>query len=256
MDTVLIIFTFFVGTVVGSFFNVLIPRLDSGEFIWGSSKCLLCKHALSWYELIPLFSYVLQKGRCRNCKREIPLYYFLTELLIGLLFVTAYLVFDTYMELFFAFLTIPFFVAISLYDIRYKLIPNILSYSLMFIALVYLFFVNNPFESILAGIFFALPFLLLYLISGGRWIGFGDVKLALPIGVFVGIGGIYSVFVTSFVLGAIFSVAIVILQSIFAKQKWTLKTEVPFGPFLVVAFFLSVYINFDLIQLIGDILKI
>ena len=251
-----LLFVFLFGISIGSFLNVLTPRLHIGEFIFGRSKCLQCNKKLSWYEMVPIFSYIYQSGKCRHCKNRISIYYPITELSTGLLFVFAFISVSSVVELFFALSIIPIIVSIFVYDMQHKIIPDFFTVILSFFAFVYLFFSVDPLMHFIAGFILSLPFFLMWFISKGEWIGFGDVKLAIPLGWFVGIGGIVNVFLFSFIIGAIVSIFIILFQFIFKYKVWKMKTEIPFAPFLLIAFIITIYTNIDLNNILSAILKI
>ena len=134
--TITFIFFFF-GLIIGSFLNVVIYRFNTGRTLGGRSACMSCMRKLSWYELIPLGSYLVQAGKCRGCKTKISFQYPLVELITGLIFAILFLKFQ---YLFwtdigsFSF-TIAFYAAIfsvlmiiSVYDLKHKIIPDVLSF--------------------------------------------------------------------------------------------------------------------------------
>lgn len=257
---IFLLFFFSLGIAVGSFLNVVILRHERGEKITGRSHCNHCNKKLSYTELIPLVSYVLQQGRCRACGATLSKQYPLVESITGVLFMCiAYKVFGG-----FSFGPVLVFskiisfgieatlwsllTVITVYDMHTKRIPDIFSYSFAVIAFLYIFiqsfFGGAPvtFTHILAGPILFSPFYLLWKISDGRWIGLGDGKLALGMGWFLGLflGGTAVLF--SFWLGAAISLLLIGIQKGLAYQTQydedtaktlSLKSEIPFGPFLV-----------------------
>ena len=134
--TYLIIFIIFVfGAIVDSFLNVLAYRYNTGKGIRGRSECLSCGKQLGWIELVPLISFLWQKGRCRSCSAKISRQYFVVEMFTGLLFVTLAYRFagdafsTTFYWVLFSLLTV-----ILVYDLRHKIIPNNLVYAFSFLA--------------------------------------------------------------------------------------------------------------------------
>ena len=136
--TLTIIF-FILGLIIGSFLNVVILRLNTDRSFGGRSGCMTCQKKLTWYELIPVFSFLGLRGRCKNCKTKISIQYPLVELLTGIIFGTLFLKFqdvfflDTLMFSFtYAFYVSVFslLVVISIYDFRHKIIPDGLSFVL------------------------------------------------------------------------------------------------------------------------------
>ncbi|MCR4280784.1 MAG: prepilin peptidase [Candidatus Kaiserbacteria bacterium] len=254
------------GLIIGSFLNVLILR-GGVRSLAGRSSCMSCKKEILWYDLLPILSWMFLRGKCRFCKSKISAQYLLVELITALLF--AVIGASTIPILFklFALPIIAILIAISVYDLRHTIIPdawvwtfNALAFSSIFLPMLWsgprLFDVG---VSVLAGISTALPLFLLWLVSRGRWMGLGDAKLALGIGWLLGpfygmialffafiIGAAVSVFILlPFPYIVRFSKKVALLRQGFegqgiarlsnASQRITMKSEVPFGPFLVSA---------------------
>lgn len=257
MTFTLSVIFFILGLVVGSFLNVVVLRFNSGKSFGGRSQCFSCKKTLSWKELVPVLSYLFLKGRCKSCKSRISIQYPLVELATALVFVGVFLkienLFYSDILLFtaaFAFYAIIFslLISISVYDIKHKVIPDI--FVLIFGVLAFLgifFFSGNIFDphipglpELLSGLLFAAPFALLWLISSGRWMGFGDAKLALGLGWFLGPAASISAFFLAFWSGALVGLALIAF-----KKVSGLKSEVPFAPFLVLGAILAFLFEFN-----------
>lgn len=265
---VLILFLIFIfGVVIGSFLNVVIYRLGTGKsFIKGRSMCMSCGKQLAWHELIPVFSFLYLKGRCKKCKTSISYQYIIVEIIMGIIFTLTALYFlplfifhSIYYYLFFLLLFTVIFsllIIITVYDIRHKIIPDRLVYPFAIISLFSIFlnsyvvgplFVIPSWSSILAGPIVALPFFLLWLISRGKWMGLGDVKLVLGLGWLLGILLGFSAVILAFWIGAIFSIILLI----FSKGKIGMKTQIPFAPFLVLGSLLVFFLNLDIFSIIS-----
>lgn len=294
--------TFFIfAVVIGSFLNVVIYRYNTGLSIAkGRSKCFSCGTTLGAKDLIPVFSYILNKGRCAHCKSPVSAQYPTIELLTGLLLtgifyayffaggentfigmhmfdaITVTQVVVAYPWIQFVFLGIDLmiaslFVAIGVYDMKHKIIPDGLVYLASAFALIKMLIALIMFGtvsgwvfvySISAGLLTALPFALLWLVSGGRWMGLGDAKLALVIGWALGVGYGFTAIVYSFWIGCIIALAIMLLRELvdafsdkhnafhvrLFKSKTTaklvkllpvlkLKSELPFGPYMIIGFY-------------------
>lgn len=264
MYILIFVFIFLLGTIIGSFLNVVIYRFNTGlPIVKGRSMCMTCSHKLSWYELIPLVSYLFQSGKCRKCKSSISKQYFIVELITGLMFVLISLHFlqalfiSSYLYVFLVTIFVFIFsllIVISVYDIRHKIIPDKLVY--VFIAVSFLLiFVNYQtayplftwpsLMSILSGPLFAAPFAFLWLVSKGKWMGLGDAKLMLGLGFILGPSlGLPSI-ILSFWIGAIVSLFIML----FSNKKIGMKTEIPFAPFLIVGAFITFIFSIDLFSL-------
>jgi prepilin signal peptidase PulO-like enzyme (type II secretory pathway) len=238
-------FFLLLGLAVGSFINVIVLRHVKGEWITVRSHCAHCNAQLTFFTLIPVFSYVIQKGRSLCCKKKLSIQYPLVEVGTGALFVLVLFSnypFTTpflYVVLTFEVLIWSLFMIITVYDIRTKLIPNIFSYTLAGIAFLSLFvgidgFIIPSLWNLLGGPLLFLPFYLLWKVSHGAWLGLGDGKLALGIGWFLGLSQGGTAILLAFWLGAGISLLIIGVQRLRnSKKQLTLKSEVPFGPFLV-----------------------
>jgi len=222
---------FIFGLIIGSFLNVVIYRIEKGESaLKGRSYCPHCKHTLSWQDLIPILSFVLLKGRCRYCTQKISLQYPLVELATAVIFVFIGL---NFYLLIIASLLIILFV----YDLRHYILPDKIllpAIGLVVLFRVFEFIKLGNFENLeplinplFAGILASAFFFALYYVSRGRAMGFGDVKLALFMGLFLSWPNILVALFVAFVTGAIIGVGLI------ALQKKGLKSEVPFGPFLI-----------------------
>jgi len=233
----LYVFFFILGLAVGSFLNCVIYRLEKKEsFIGGRSYCPYCKKTLSWFELIPLMSFILQKGKCKHCKKPISLQYPLVELATGILFVLCvWYFFPNFLLSTFYFLLSTFLIVIFVYDLKHYIIPDQVIYPAILVAgiwySVFGIFIRDTKYEILTTLLAALAagafFLFIVLISRGKWMGVGDIKLALFMGLVLGWPKILVALFLAFLIGAFTSILLIILK------KKTLKSEIPFGPFLV-----------------------
>lgn len=229
------------GLICGSFANVLINREGKGV-VSGRSKCPQCDRTLEWYELFPVLSFVFLLGRCRTCRARISWQYPAVETLTAALFLIVGL---SPLPLALRILgsAIAFFlVAIAVYDLKTTIIPDMWSYSFAALAFVYgsiafpsvglsdfsLFAVSGPLV--------AAPLVFLWLISGGRWMGLGDAKFMLGAGWLLGIWGGYFALMVAFVSGALIGALLIGITRLgIGIRQLTMKSEVPFGPFLVLA---------------------
>jgi prepilin signal peptidase PulO-like enzyme (type II secretory pathway) len=245
MTFLLTIIFFVLGLIIGSFLNVVIFRFNTERSFGGRSGCMTCQNTLSWYELIPLISFLVLNGRCRNCKAKISMQYPVIEFISGLIFAGIFLKFQ---DIFF-FDTVVFSISyayyvtmfsillvIAVYDFKHKIIPDTLSLIFGIITFVGLFFFANfvfyphipSILEFLSGVFLALPFAFLWLISKGTWMGLGDAKLALGLGWLLGFSSLLSGTVVAFWSGAIISLILLVFS-----KKYKIKSEIPFAPFLV-----------------------
>lgn len=249
--TVLLSFVF--GTIIGSFLNVLILRYNTGRSLGGRSACPHCNKELFWYELIPIVSYVIQLGRCNSCGVSISAQYPLVELSAGVVFASIILketfhfvggdVFRFSFTAMCLLLAWSLIIAITAYDIRHKIIPNSLVWALVFISFIKLFaYAPLSLNGFLAGPVLALPFALIWLISGGRAMGLGDAKLSLGLGWMLGLAEGVSMLLLSFWIGGIVSLYLLLQR----HGGFTMKSEIPFAPFLVLGAFTAYILNLDI----------
>lgn len=238
----ILIFVF--GTLVGSFLNVVILRHNTGESAFkGRSRCFSCKKILSWYELVPILSYLIQKGRCRNCGSKISIQYPLVEFVTGLLFLLAFNNFQSMeVELPYVWAIISLLIIIAVYDLRHQIIPDLFVWLFNLLTFCYLLFViGYSLNHILSGFAFAVFFAFIWLISRGKWMGLGDAKLALGLGWMLGPVKTLSAFMFSFWLGGLCSIFLLLL----GKGKYGMKSQIPLAPFLIAGSLLALFLNFE-----------
>lgn len=231
------VLTFILGLCVGSFLNVLIDRLPKGEQVfWGRSYCDSCRQPLSWYDLIPLVSFILLGRRCRYCRALISWQYPVVELATAILFLASF----QFLELgalVYLLLVVSGLIVIFFTDLKYRIIPDQVVIFLGVTSLLFLFFSHQPstINHLLSAVTMFLIFLLLAFITHGRGMGLGDVKFAAVMGLTLGFPKIFIAFYLSFLTGAIFSLILIILG------KKTMKSTIPFGPFLVASTMVSLF---------------
>lgn len=254
---------FIIGLAIGSFLNVLIDRLPNDESPFkGRSCCDKCKKTLKWYDLIPLLSYLYLKGKCRYCHSPISFYYPFVEIVTGLMFVILFLwlknlpfsiyqlPFNFQFSIFLYYLFIlSSFLVIFFTDLKYGIIPDKIVYSAIAVAVIFNchFSTFNYFFSGLGAFIF---FLVLYLITLGKGMGFGDVKLAFLIGIVLGFPKILAAFYLAFLTGAICGIILII----WGKKKLKGGT-IPFGPFLIIGAVLSLFFGEKILHLASRLLS-
>lgn len=239
---------FIIGIVFGSFYNVVGMRLPNGEsLIKPGSHCPKCGHMLSWYENIPLISYIALGGSCKKCKKPISSTYFLMELLSGALFALCYKVFGININFFFSIIIVSLVIIIFVSDSKYMIIndsPLVVAGILIFLIKWYESGILSAIYSILFGIvIFGVAYLLRlfgYLVFKQEALGGGDIKLSFIAGMLLGID-----------LGIVYIVLASFLALPYAIYV-TLKNKdnmLPFGPFLVSSL-LIVFLNFNTFKLL------
>jgi leader peptidase (prepilin peptidase) / N-methyltransferase len=243
-----LIFAFVLGTIIGSFLNVVVARYKTGMTLGGRSMCFTCSRTLTWIELIPIFSFLAQKAQCRQCKSKISWQYPIVETAAGILFALVFWYFPpttleaSFTTLFYLVIS-SIMLVITVYDAKHKIIPDQLSYSFAALALLRLFitpelsFGMPTIFQLLAGPVLAFPFFFLWLISRGRWMGLGDAKLMLGIGWVLGIAQGISAVVLAFWIGAIISV----FWMFVVFRKFKTRYEIPFGPYLILGMYLVLF---------------
>ncbi|MEJ0021795.1 MAG: prepilin peptidase [Candidatus Doudnabacteria bacterium] len=226
-----LLFIFIFGLIVGSFLNVVIFRLASGEsFLFARSHCRSCKKELQAKDLIPVFSFLYLRGRCRYCAAAISRQYPVVELATGLIFVLFALKFQMVFSWVFALNIIfaCFLLVIAVYDFNHYLILDKVLLPGLVLVLLYNILQGWPvfWAGLLSGAGFAGFFLAQYLISRGKWIGLGDVKLGFVLGNLAGWPMSILVLILAYGSGAVVGIALILM----GRKKF--GSKLPFGIFL------------------------
>lgn len=249
MEIIYTIFILIIGCIFGSFFNVVGYRVPKGlSIVYPGSFCPKCKHNLKWYELIPVLSYLIQKGRCRACHEKISIIYPIIELTTGVLFAVSYYIFGFSYEFLIAIIVASFLVVVIVSDINYLIIPDevtIFFSILIFVVKLVVDGVKAASLSVLSGL---LLFIIMYifmvlgnLIFKKESLGGGDVKLMFFVGIALGpILGVFSIFLSSII-------ALPLSLIILLKDK---NNVIPFGPFILIATFAIILFQIPGIQLL------
>lgn len=221
----------FLGAVLGSFAGALTYRWPHGESILqGRSQCPKCKHQIAWFDNIPLLSYLILRGKCRNCSKPISIRYFYIELGLTSLFTLFYFAgLATPLNLAIIFITYCIFII----DFEHQYIPDTLSFVGLLLVISNLFFLNqSPYLALASGLSAGVFLLLINLLTLGRGMGLGDVKLALFLGSFLSFPLAITWMFMSFVIGSVIGLILII----FRLKKF--KQRIAFGPFLVAGFYI------------------
>ncbi len=290
LDTLFIIFIFLFGAAIGSFLNVVILRLHSGRTLGGRSQCPHCHHTLATLDLIPILSYLLLSGKCRYCGHKLSIQYPLVELTAAILFTIAFLSWGqaafgcqtlipqcltpvNLSSLIFNLFLVSVLIVISVYDLKWGLVPDkiILPASVIAFGYQLLTFVIasvtkqsnlssrglldersqgflSSFEmTLLPNLFTAfgigLFFFLIILFTKGKGMGGGDFKLSIFIGLALGWPlALVAVFL-GFLTGALGAVMLILLG------KKSFKQTVPFGPFLALGSLLAILVGNQILEL-------
>ncbi len=275
MLTLFYLIVFCVGLSFGSFLNCLVYRLASGQTIWGRSFCPKCKKQIVWYDNIPLISFVLLKGRCRECREKISWQYPIVELIMGLLFIIPLIRFSLsgadflvlgargffldVLEIFRSwtiFFTLAF---IFVYDLKYSAIEDAVLLPAAGIVFVLNLFARPLLDSLsglslsarfvqmaLAVLIGAGFFALQYFLTKGKGIGLGDLRIGIFMGAVCAHWSTLCLALTvSYLLGSLVSLVLIV----FKKKKF--KSAVPLGPFLAAGTFLLFIFGQEILGIIA-----
>ena len=231
---------FVLGSIWGSFSNVCIYRIPNNKsVIINRSYCPKCKNKIGWFDNIPFLSFVLLKGKCRNCNKAIGLQYFIVELLSAISFVIIYHFYGISVTSLLLLILSIYFIIIFFIDLKHLIIPNSLTFSLMFLGFIKSFDPNldktifpNYINSLIGGIFgYSIIWLIVFVykkIRKKEGMGLGDAKLLGAIGFWFGWASIpFTIFLSS-VAALIF-----VIPSIINKSR-NMASQIPFGPYIII----------------------
>lgn len=234
------IIIFILGLCFGSFINMLVYRvaikyeIEDKKFKVKDEKrsfCDYCGRQLKWYENVPVFSWLIQKGKTRCCYKKLPISYPVVELSVGILFLLYYFLGrpqESPLQFGLGFLVIVFLIFSLVFDVKYMILPDFSTVILIIIAFLGVVFDEKNIIPYLLSALAASGFLLiLNLITKGNGMGMGDVKLAIFMGLFLGYPKIILAFYMAFIVGAIFGLILMIFK------KANRKSQISFGPFLI-----------------------
>lgn len=248
MTIILIVLTLILGASVGSFISVVIHRINKNQkgIFFGRSKCPSCKKQLISLDLIPILSYAILKGKCRYCKQPISRNYLYLEIFTALLFVSIFLKFNFIINNVEGLYSINtslliqfilhlvysiFLIAIFFYDLEFMVIPDLFLFPFIGISLISSLVMGNPnlINLLLAGIIMLIFFGGQILVSKGKWLGEGDLYLALSIGFILGWKLTLIFIVITYLIGAITSIVLLVNKQVKSKS------QIAFAPFMVLA---------------------
>ena len=235
MGVVIAAFLFCIGLVVGSFLNVCIYRLPRDESVaWPASHCTTCNRPLDWYENIPVASWMVLRGRCRTCRSPIAVRYPIIELVTGVLFLGAYLVFGLTLLLPERILFACAMVVLFAIDLEHQILPNEITLPGIAIGFLCAHFLPPGWESSLVGLLVGglFPFLIAeaYLrIRGREGMGMGDFKMLAMVGAFLGWPLVGITLILACVLGVVIGGGALLIA------RRDMATRIPFGTFIAVA---------------------
>lgn len=242
MDYTLGIVLFIIGTIFGSFTNVIIYRIPLKiSLLQPPSTCPECGHRLSWYENVPLISYLLLRGKCQACSKHISVSYALIELLMGLLFIFIYpYTQNIYHFIYFSFLIIMF-ISIGIIDYKHFIIPDKLIVTTAIVSILYYSY-SQEFRILDNFLSAAILFVSLYLLRIVSFkmfkkesLGMGDVKLGALIGFLMG----WKAALLAIFFG--FNLAAIVLSGLFIFRVINRNSYIPFGPFMLGGMFVYLF---------------
>lgn len=234
----LALFFFMLGGAMGSFLNVVIYRLPLGKsLIRPPSHCPECEKNIRWYDNIPIISYIILKGECRDCTASIPIRYLVVESIIAFVYLYSYIRFGISLELL-TFLTfVTLLIPIFFIDLKDLLIPDSLSISGIVIGLILSIFRGRLIISVVGAVVGAIYILIVIYLGKAIYkkdvMGFGDVKLSAMIGAFVGWANFLLTILISSLLGSIYGIIQI------KRGKSSMKSIIPYGPFLAIGGFVT-----------------
>ncbi len=240
----LILFPIFLfGLTIGSFLNCLIWRLHKNEGMLDRSYCPKCKKQIAWYDNIPVLSFILLRGKCRNCGKSISWQYPVVESITGMLFLLAYLnpplnplPRGDFLIVFRDWFLISVMIVIFIYDLRWYLILDKITLPSCAIIFLLNFLLGISWQNMLiSGIIGSSFFLIQFLISKGKWIGGGDIRLGLLMGLALGWPYVVLAIFLAYLIGSFVGVGLILS----GKKQW--GSKVPLGVFLSTATIITLF---------------
>lgn len=241
---ILVLFLF--GLCFGSFLNVLTWRMAderAPKFWEGRSICPKCKHSLTWFDNIPLLSFLFLRGQCKYCHKKISIQYPLVELLTAVLtvLIVLNLSYLGYLSVISYLIIVYSFIVIFFADLRYQIIPD----EMLILILIFGAALGFGGVDVWVGLASVLGFFLIVLATKFQGMGLGDVKLAFVMGFLLGFPNILVAIWVAFIAGGIFAISLLILH----RKK--IHETMALGPFLVLGTLIAALWSTDLLQLIG-----
>lgn len=236
---------FILGTVLGSFVKVLADRSLTKKSFSGRSYCPKCKHNLRWYDLFPVLSFISTGGKCRYCQKKIGVEYPLVEIVMGILvgflfwqsFQSSVLILDLIFKTFFITVLAVLFIT----DLKKMFIPDRIVIPAIIISLIYLV-LQLLFEPVLMAFLIGSFFMALIIITKGKGMGGGDVKLGVFMGLALGFPQALVALIIAFLSGAIVSLMLIV------GGKKHFGQVIPFGPFLVTGSLVALFWGDKILQ--------
>ena len=276
---ILLLFIFCIGTVIGSFLNVVILRAFSGEsIVMPPSKCPKCGSRLKWWHNIPILSYILLRGKCYFCKEKISIQYPIVEFITGVFFVLVFLKYGVSVETLFGFIIASLLIVISVTDIKERVVFDGHTYTLVGAGLLYAIYLtvmqivsvgqsssqfqistewvlNNPLTVSIAGIIAGVVIMEIaarigYLLAGSRAFGEGDTYIAAGLGAVFGWKNILVILILSVIIQLILTFPL-FFKKLIVKKEWNILIPLTlFFVYVIIYFFLQNSPVFDNIYVV------
>lgn len=242
MDYFVGVFVLLLGLIIGSFLNVCIYRIPLGISVAdGHSKCTVCGHRIRWYDLVPVLSYLVLGGKCRDCKAPISPRYAIVEALTGSLFLLCFLRYGYTLQTLLAVAMMCLLIPVAFIDAEHKIIPDRFIVCMLVLGAASAALAGEDYLSHVIGFFaVSVPFLLVAALTGGM--GGGDVKLMAAAGLFLG----WQSVLVALIVGSVAGTAVILVPLL--KKKVGGKTEIAFGPYLAAGIAFAVLYGSNVIE--------
>lgn len=241
MEILVMLFFAILGLLIGSFLNVCIYRIPrEEEIVYTPSHCMHCNTRIKWYDLIPVFSFLVLKGRCRSCGKTLSLQYPLIELVNGLVYGGIFWLYGMQIETLLFSALFSILLVISLIDLRHYIIPNGLVVAIIALGLIHLILNYERWLDYVIGFFAVSVVLLLMAIITRGSMGGGDIKLMAAAGLLLG----WELILLALMIGSI--IGSVVGLTLMAMKIITRKQMIPFGPFLSAGIFIAALFGHDI----------
>lgn len=237
---------FIFGTIIGSFLNVCIYRIPKEEsIIYPSSYCTNCNKKIKVYDLIPIISYIILKGKCRYCHKNISLRYPIIEIITGLAYLFIYVKFGINIDFIKYMIFISIMIVVGIIDldttnVYFKVTGTGIIFGIIFLG-IYSFMGISVKTYIYGSIFITLFLFLIILITKGG-MGYGDMEMSLICGLFLGLRYTVLTLFLAFVIGACVGVTLILMK------KRSRKDYIPFGPFIFIASIIVVFFGKNILD--------
>jgi prepilin signal peptidase PulO-like enzyme (type II secretory pathway) len=265
---IIYIWLFIIGAFFGSFFNVLADRLSKEQTMGGRSRCDKCKHKLAWFDLIPIISFTSLSGKCRYCRAPISIGHLVAEIITGVIFILTYILSSNiYSGNQFVLIHLAIagvIIVMLLADFRYQIIPDEMQIALFILGVIQLLFQQSLPQIIdleriwsigfltafgyqlgYGAIVFG-PIFLIYAVTKGKGMGFGDVKLAFNMGFILGVWAGLTALYLGFISGGIAGLYLLLTR----KKK--MKSKIAFGPFLLLGLYIMLFFSKEILAFIQN----